>query len=79
MEPPILAEFMVGGEAEGWRGEFEQAEGLPEIFSEGGGDGLLAQEGQLFEGKVVLKKGRVSKEIGWGRTMWKPDELSRFL
>ena len=39
---------MVGGEAEGRRGEFKEAERLPEIFAEGGGDGFLAQERELL-------------------------------
>jgi len=57
MEAPVFAELVVGGETEGGGGEFEEAEGLPKIFSEGGGDRLLAQEGELFEREVILREG----------------------
>ena len=56
MAPAQLAQLLERGEPEGaaaW-GEGDRGEGLPEVFAEGGGDGLLAVEGELAEGCVGL-------------------------
>ncbi len=62
MQSPELTQFAVGVEALEGGGEFDEGEGEPEVFAEGGGDGLFAEEGELFEGGVVLEGGAVS----WG-------------
>lgn len=66
MQPPEFTQFAVGVEALEGGGELDEREGQPEVFADGGGDGLLAEEGELFEGGVVLK-GWVS----WGDRDWK--------
>jgi len=43
-----------GEEALGWGGEGDGGEGAPEVFADGGGDGLFAEEGELGEGVRVL-------------------------
>jgi len=45
-------------------GEFDEGEGQPEVFAEGGGDGLFAEEGELFEGGVVLEGERLAGRGG---------------
>lgn len=47
-------------------GEFDEGEGEPEVFAEGGGDGLFAEEGELFEGGVVLEGERLAGARGIG-------------
>ena len=54
MQAAVFAEVVVGGEAEGGGGEGDVAEGCPEVFSEAGGDGFFADEGELVEGVFVL-------------------------
>lgn len=61
VEPPEFAEFAVGVEALQGGGEFDEREGEPEVFADGGGDGLFTEEGELFEGGVVLEGG-----VSWG-------------
>jgi len=48
VQPPELAQFAVSVEALQGRGEFDEREGQPEVFADGGGDGLFAKEGELF-------------------------------
>jgi len=48
MEAPVFAKFVISSEAKDGGGEFEKAEGLPEVFAEGSRDGFFAQEGKLL-------------------------------
>ena len=68
MQPPEFAQFAVGVEALEGGGEFDEGEGEPEVFAEGGGDGFFAEEGELFEGAVILEKCLV-RERHSGRDM----------
>jgi len=49
-----FAEFLEGEQALGWGGERDSGERAPEVFADGGGDGLFAEEGELGEGVRVL-------------------------
>lgn len=49
-----FAQFAVGEEALGGEREGDVCEGGPEVFAEGGGDGVFAEEGELAEGGCVL-------------------------
>lgn len=48
---------MSGAGGAGRGGKGYGGERMPQIFAEGGGDGLLAVERELAKGEVVLKKG----------------------
>lgn len=54
MEAAKFAEAAVGEESFGGTGEFDKAEGGPEVFAEAGGDGFFAEERELFEGVIIL-------------------------
>ena len=43
-----FAQFAVGEEAAWCGGKFDYGHGVPEVFTEGGGDGFFAEEGELF-------------------------------
>lgn len=64
MQSPEFAKFAVGVEALEGGGEFDEREGEPEVFAEGGGDGFFAEEGELFEGGVVLEGERLAGARG---------------
>ena len=48
MQAPELAQFAVGREAGVGGGKGDEGEGVPEVFAEGGGDGLFAKVRKLF-------------------------------
>lgn len=50
MYAPEFSEAAVGYEAGGGTGEGDMAEGAPKVFADGGGNGFLAEEGELFQG-----------------------------
>ena len=54
-----FAEFLEGEQALGRGGEGDGGERPPEVFADGGGDGLFAEEGELGEGVGVLKGGEM--------------------
>lgn len=49
-----FAQATEGEEARGGVRERDEAEGVPEVFAETGGNGFLAEEGELGEGGGVL-------------------------
>lgn len=48
MQAPEFAEAPVGYEASGGAGKGDMAKGVPKVFTDGGGNGLFAEEGELF-------------------------------
>lgn len=50
-----FAEFLEGEKALWGGGEGDGGEGAPEVFADGGGDGLFAEKGELGEGVGVLE------------------------
>lgn len=77
VQSPEFAQFAVGIEALEGGGELDEREGQPKVFADGGGDGLFAEEGELFEGGVVLK-GWVSWDARDRRRNW-GDERGRYV
>ncbi len=67
VQSPEFTQFAVGVEALEGGGEFDEGEGEPEVFAEGGGDGFFAEEGELFEGGVVLEWERLAGARGGGK------------